>query len=73
MWSPKVCKKCIGALLPNHDYLTIKGFSLIHPFPIFRYKGFSLDTIANLKEMSLTYNEATNVIYMSITTTEDAL
>ena len=62
-----------GALLPMNAYLTLPGSSLVHPLPIFSYRGFSPDTIKDLKSTSLTYNEVSNVRFLYNTTSKNKL
>ena len=69
----KHSKKLTGVLLTMHAYLTLPGSSLMHPFPIFRYRIFSPDTIKDLKSTSLTYNEAANARYLCNATSDEKI
>ena len=69
----KHSKNHTGALLTMHTYLALPGSSILHPFPIFRYRGLSLDTIKELKSNSLTYNESSNARYLCNITADDKL
>ena len=69
----KHSKNLTGALLPMNAYLTLPGSSLVHPLPIFSYRGFSPDTIKDLKSTSLTYNEVSNVRFLYNTTSKNKL
>ena len=66
----KHSKNLTGALLPMNAYLTLPGSSLVHPLPIFSYRGFSPNTIKDLKSTSLTYNEAANARYLCNATSD---
>ena len=47
----------VGSLIPFHPYLTLPGSHIIHPFPLFRYKGFTEETIAKLNQLSINHDE----------------
>ena len=66
-------KTLTESLLSIHAYLTLPGLSLLHPFPIFSYIGFSPDDIKNLENTSLTYNEVANIRYLCNITSDNRL
>ena len=53
-----------GSLLPEHVYLSLPGENILHPFPIFYYRGFSQDTIDKLAKPSMSNKKAENTNYI---------
>ena len=56
-----------------NTYPTLPGSSLLHPFPIFSYRGLYTDNVKELKSTSLTYNEAVNARYLCSNTSDNKL
>ena len=59
------------SIIPLHAYLVLTGQNLLHPFPIFSYKGCDTETIKNLRKITLNYNEASTIIYLTNNTSND--
>ena len=50
-----------GSLLTSHDSLVLPGSHILHPLPLFNYKGFSEDTVAKLLNAPATIDNEANI------------